>query len=43
VPEDDAATVEPASSNQRDGSGMPAADDLDWWCARALEAATRRL
>jgi hypothetical protein len=25
------------------GSGMPAADDLAWWCSRALEAAGRRL
>jgi hypothetical protein len=25
------------------GSGMPAADDLAWWCFRALEAAGRRL
>ena len=25
------------------GSGVPARDDLDWWCDRAVEGAARRL
>lgn len=32
-----------AEAGTRLGSGVPAADDLAWWCSRAVEAADRRL
>jgi thiamine kinase-like enzyme len=32
-----------AEAGVRLGSGVPAADDLAWWCARAADAARRRL